>query len=132
MLSNSLLVFQAGFHVLVVFQSWGSLSRRLHCDVWQHEVEGCSPSDFRFNPYPAAVSFEDTLADRQTNTGARNLPRVQSLKGNEDCLVIFTSYPDTVVAYGKPQLAFSLPNGNVNPRGLFAAVLYRVPDQILE
>jgi hypothetical protein len=53
----------------------------------------------RFDPDPAAVPVDDTLANGKADTNAGNVFTVQSLEHAENSLVILGSDPEAIVSH---------------------------------
>ena len=83
------------------------------------------------------MTFHNRLADRQADARARKfIAGVKAFKNAENMLVKLRLDPDAIVGDGKsPQTLFTAifqPGGNMNARRVFATILNRVADQILE
>ena len=84
-------------------------------------------------PDPPAVCFDDLLADRQPDSGARVLVAgMQPLEDGEDAVSVLRFDPDAVVGYGELPFAVPAGRGYLDPGRLAAAELDGVTDQVLE
>src|SRR5262245_55704770 len=92
-----------------------------------------TPARNRFDPDPAAVTFDDPLAQCQADAGAGVLfPGVKALKNDEQSRKLARINPDAVVAHRKEPLAVTTTRSNLNGRRMVAMELHRVSDEILE
>jgi hypothetical protein len=90
-------------------------------------------NELRLEPNAPAVALHDPLADRQADARARVfIPGVQALEDHEQPLRVLGIDPDPVVLDGEDPRTPVVPRRHVDPRGLAAAELDRVRDQVLE
>lgn len=78
------------------------------------------------------MTFHDSLADRQADARPRIFPALQSLKDDEDSLVVLWIEADAVVAQGKHPLPLLALSGDVDVGSILAAELDRIRNQVLE
>src|SRR6185503_4538874 len=99
----------------------------------QGEKKRRAPARLRFHPDPAAMAFDDFLADRQADAGAGIfLAAVQPLEDQEDALKILRSDANPIIPHAEFPFCSRALHSNMDFWPLLASELHSVPEQILE
>ena len=90
-------------------------------------MESCSGTGLRFDPYLAAVAFDDALDNRQPDTAAFVATQfMQALEHLENSPGVHNVEPDAVVGYGKLPITTSVQHPYADLWRLLAPKLDRI------
>src|SRR5262249_26844464 len=100
--------------------------------IRQSEKKCRSTAGFGFYMNAAAVTLDNTLADREPDAGAGDCLSVKPLEGHEDLLAVFRLDSDSVVLHGELHAGTFPGHGNVDNGRPAPAILDGVADEVLE
>src|SRR5205085_4707836 len=97
----------------------------------QSKFESRSLPGLRFHPYPAALSFDDLLADRQADSAAGIFsPGMQALEDRKDHVRMLGINADAVVGHREHPFLACLAGTDMNLRRIRSVELNGVSNQI--
>src|SRR4051812_46451480 len=112
-----------------IFPAWLSSDPRSHRDG---KKERGSFAGFRFYPDPAAITFGDSLADRQPYSGSRIFfLRVEAFENAENQIFILRRDSDSVIRDTEFAKSIFAIRRYMHPQRLRAAILDCIAKQVL-